>query len=285
MTTRITRTAALLALATLTATACGTNQPPSLFTKGQVSVGVKSDQPGTSYLDGYDFNGFDITVARQLLKKLGTEPNFAAVPSERRTTAVTEGRQDLVIATFSITDERSAKVDFVGPYATTPQGVMVRKDDPRIKNLSDLRGKSVCAWSGTTSGTALQKIPGLVFSGKTTADGCVRALENRQVDAVSTDTLILYGFAQSKQYPNLKVVPGIDIDSTNRYGIAMPKGHREDCYKLRDALRDYLNSSDWKRDFTTELPAVPEADAHWEAHYKPNADDLDKYSCRDKSAP
>ncbi|WP_438486475.1 transporter substrate-binding domain-containing protein [Streptomyces sp. S186] len=285
MTTRLTGIAALLALAAFTATACGTNAPPSLFAKGQVSVGVKSDQPGTSYLDSYDFRGFDITVARQLLKKLHTEPNFTAVPSERRTTAVTEGRQDLVIATFSITDQRSRDVDFVGPYAITPQGVMVRKDDHRIRTLADLRGKSVCAWSGTTSGIALQKIPGLVFSAKNTADGCVSALENHEVDAVSTDTMILHGFTQSKQYPNLKVVPGIDIDSTNRYGIAMQKGHREDCRKLRDALRDYLNSSDWKRDFTTELPAIPQADAHWEAHYKPSADDLDKYSCRDKSAP
>ncbi|MGW7094163.1 hypothetical protein [Streptomyces sp. NPDC054874] len=31
------------------------------------------------------------------------------------------------------------------------------------------------------------------------------------------------------------------------YGIAMAKGHREDCKKLKQALVDYAQSNDWNR--------------------------------------
>ncbi|MEV0372254.1 transporter substrate-binding domain-containing protein [Streptomyces sp. NPDC050636] len=274
--------AALLALGAVTATACGASEPPSLFADGKVSVGAKNDQPGTGVVRTYKFSGFDITVAKQLLKDVGAEPDFGIVPSEDRSTVLTKKSKDLVVATFSITVDRMKTLDFVGPYASTYQGVMVRRNDDRIRKPGDLSGKHVCTWPGTTSATTLQgpAYDGIDVYEAPDASMCIKDLKDEVADAVSTDQMILYGFTQEN--PDLKVVPRITFGSANHYGVAMNKGHRADCRRLRDALRDYLTDNTWSADFSTSLPSIPKANANWETDYKPRVETIDALSCRDR---
>ncbi|MFI6770022.1 transporter substrate-binding domain-containing protein [Streptomyces sp. NPDC050355] len=275
--------AVLLAGGALIATACGASGPPSLFESGKVSVGAKNDQPGTGVVHTYKFSGFDITVAQQILKAVGAEPDFGIVPSEDRSAVLTEKKKDLVVATFSITVERMKKLDFAGPYASTYQGIMVRKDDHRIRKPDDLFGKRVCTWPGTTSVTTLEgpQYSRIAVYERPDASSCIEDLKVKKVaDAVSTDQMILYGFTQEN--PDLKVVPDLTYGSANHYGIAMNKGHRKDCLRLRDALRDYVGSNSWSHDFSTSLWSIPKSDATWETDYKPRVETLDALSCRDQ---
>ncbi|MFG2135380.1 transporter substrate-binding domain-containing protein [Streptomyces sp. NPDC048650] len=273
---------ALLALTAL-ATACGADEPPSLFADGRVQVGTKNDQPGTAVVDNYKFSGFDTVVARQVLKGVGATPDFGIVPSEDRRAVLTDKTKDLVVATFSITVDRMKDLDFVGPYATTYQGVMVRRNDHEIKKPDDMVGKRVCTWPGTTSATTLEgpEYDRMVVYEQPDASTCIEDLKVKKVaDAVSTDQMILYGFTQVN--PDLKVVPDITYGSANQYGIAMAKGHRQDCRKLRDALRDYLGDNNWTQDFATSLPSIPKADPTWETNFKPRMETVDSLSCRDR---
>ncbi|MFE0377965.1 transporter substrate-binding domain-containing protein [Streptomyces inhibens] len=275
--------AALLGLAALTATACGASEPESLFADGKVSVGAKNDQPGTGVVHTYKFSGFDITVSQQILKSVGAEPDFGIVPSEDRAAVLTENKKDLVAATFSITVDRMKELDFAGPYASTYQGIMVRSKDHRIRKPEDLFGKRVCTWPGTTSVTTLEgpQYERIAVYERPDASSCIKDLKDTKVaDAVSTDQMILYGFTQEN--PGLKVVPDLTYGSANHYGIAMKKGHRQDCLKLRDALRDYVSSNSWSHDFSTSLWSIPRADPTWETDYKPRVESIDALSCRDR---
>ncbi|MEV5986156.1 hypothetical protein AB0L85_14175 [Streptomyces sp. NPDC052051] len=50
-------------------------------------------------------------------------------------------------------------LDFVGPYASTQQGILVRAEDAgRYTSLDSLAGKHVCVWRGTTSKTELEPL-------------------------------------------------------------------------------------------------------------------------------
>ncbi|MER6009915.1 transporter substrate-binding domain-containing protein [Streptomyces bluensis] len=284
---RVLRTAAAVAVLGPLAAGCSSNE--SLFDDGKVHVGAKGDQPGTSFEphDG-EFNGFDITVARELLAAVQVDsPYFSGVLSKNRATALQDGAVDLVAATFSITAQRmkpreegGAGLDFVGPYASTQQGILVRAEDyGRYKNDDDLNGKLVCVWKGTTSAEELnsEAYDKVRVREEEDAAYCVRALQKKQVDAVSTDQLILYGFMD--EYPGLRVVPGIKFGAPNDYGIAMAKGHREDCERLREALRTYVNSNDWERDFENNLPKVPKSERD---EARPTAEEIDALSCRDR---
>ncbi|WP_157878390.1 transporter substrate-binding domain-containing protein [Streptomyces chattanoogensis] len=280
---RATLLAAVLALGALTASACADDQPPSLFADGKVLVGTKNDQPGTAVVRNYKFSGFDTTVARQVLKAVGAKADFGIVPSEDRRAVLTDKTKDLVVATYSITVDRMKALDFAGPYATTYQGLMVRRNDNRIKKPDDVNGKRVCTWPGTTSATTLEgpQYDRIAVYEQPDASTCINDLKvKKTADAVSTDQMILYGFTQEN--PDLKVVPDITYGSANQYGIAMAKGHRQDCLKLRDALREYIGDNTWSQDFATSLPSIPKADATWETDFKPRIETVDSLSCRDR---
>ncbi|MFI2739735.1 transporter substrate-binding domain-containing protein [Streptomyces sp. NPDC018711] len=284
---------AVAVLATLAA-GCTAGPEPTMFGEGKtVRVGAKGDQPGTSHEphDG-EFDGFDITVTREVLGRLGVEnPLFSGILSKNRAASLRKGDVDLVAATFSITEQRMRPVedggeglDFVGPYASTPQGILVRAADKgRYRNLSDLDGRLVCVWKGTTSQKELSKpaYKQIRLHEEEDAGYCVKALEAGEVDAVSTDQLILYGFMAAE--PTLAVAPGIAFGASNDYGIAMARTpeHRKDCEKLRDALKKYVAGNEWDRDFQNNLPRVPLA-ARNEA--RPTLTEIDAVSCRDHPA-
>jgi glutamate transport system substrate-binding protein len=282
-------------LALLLTAGCGSSGTQFLrhdIPQDSIKIGVKSDQPGTGWTpDGYAFSGFDIDVAKELGQALGFHDTLVAVPSQDRVTALTQsdaGEVDLVIATFSITQDRAHQIYFTGPYAKTYQGFLVRKNDSRIKTLADLHGKRACAWEGTNSLQVLQKqVPDVVAATTSTADQCVDELRSGQVDAVSTDQLILYGFAH--QYPDLKVVPDLMIGAANYYGIGMAKHDQRgdsnlaDCRRVRDALKGYVGSSAWKQDMGQDLPMFV-ADPQWMTLDRPSVADIDRLSCTDDLA-
>ncbi|MGA5197435.1 transporter substrate-binding domain-containing protein [Streptomyces exfoliatus] len=283
-------------LAVLAAGCTAADAEPTLIGEGKkVRVGAKSDQPGTSHEPhAGEFEGFDITVAREVLGGVGVDAEsvrFDGVLSKNRAKDLRAGDFDLVTATYSITLQRTLPVeeggeglDFVGPYASTPQGVLVRADDKdSYRNLSDLDGKQICVWEGTTSLTELSKPAYQLIRLRVEKDAgyCVKALKAGDVDAVSTDQLILYGFMEAE--PTLAVVPGIAFGVVNDYGIAMHRtpAHRKDCEKLREALKTYVAGNEWGRDFENNLPRVPVA-ARNEA--RPTATEIDAVSCRERPA-
>ncbi|MBH0777738.1 glutamate ABC transporter substrate-binding protein [Nocardia bovistercoris] len=253
---------------------------PSLFEQSRVVIGVKNDQPGTSEWDSYKRTGFDIRVAYHLAKEVGVADDrhvvFNDLASDDRVQALEDGRVDLVIATFSITPERMQKIDFAGPYAVTHQGFLIRKDSPPVNTVEDLNGKTVCTWTGTTSIAALER-----YQVRTRVQGdaqtCIRDLENRRVDAVSTDQLILYGFAQQKEW---LTVTGLTIGSPNFYGVGIGKKHRDDCRKLVRAIFDYVTSDDWHRDFAETFEGLKD---RWN-DFRPKEQEINSWSCRDKVA-
>ena len=69
-------------------------------------------------------------------------------PTERASSRT--DRVDLVIATYTINDERKEQVDFAGPYYVAGQDLLVRQDDDSINGPDDLAGKKVCAATGST---------------------------------------------------------------------------------------------------------------------------------------
>ncbi|MFG2930969.1 glutamate ABC transporter substrate-binding protein [Streptomyces achromogenes] len=282
--------AAVVALAGASLAGCS-SEPTSLLAQGKIEIGSKGDQPGTSYSphDG-EFNGFDITVAREVLDRVGvkvTSSDFEGVLSKNRAHALHEGDVQLIAATYSITERRMKPkpeggdgLDFVGPYASTRQGILVRTADAgRYKSHSDLNGRLVCVWEDTTSAAELKRSAHSQIRTveMTDARDCVKALKEKKVDAVSTDQLILYGFMKDDR--SLTVAHALTFGPFNDYGIAMAKGHRDDCEKLQQALMDYAQSNDWDRDFQINLPLVPKEDRD---EARPTGDEIASQSCRDK---
>ena len=82
-------------------------------------IGVKADQPGLGLQTGNGYEGFDIEIGKIIAGKLGIEPGdieWVETVSANREAFIVNDRVDLVIATYTINDERKQQVDFAGPY-------------------------------------------------------------------------------------------------------------------------------------------------------------------------
>jgi glutamate transport system substrate-binding protein len=250
------RLGATLAALALAATACGGNDDPDLdsgagsgdnkpsfaadstmakiVSKGTLTVGTKFDQPlyGEKALSG-DVEGFDVEIARIIAEELGVKATFTEAVSKNREPFIQNGTVDIVVATYTITDKRKMVVDFAGPYYTTGQSLMVRKDDDSIKSKDDLAGKKVCSVEGSTPAERIKtEAPKAALTLFDTYGKCATAMENKQVDAVTTDEAILLGLV-SKNKEAFKVVG--EPFSDEPYGIGLKKGDQ--------AFRDFINDT------------------------------------------
>ncbi|MGH3917380.1 MAG: transporter substrate-binding domain-containing protein [Pseudonocardiaceae bacterium] len=277
----------ILLAVSLALTACATNSAaidqstttrtaPDIFSRaGGVNVGVVTDAPGFEELEpGANIReGFDVDLYRWLGNQV--PPTFTPIPVDltidERVNALRDGRVQLVVATFSITDERRESIGFAGPYMLTHQGVMVRTGDTRIQSANDLTGMTVCTLSGSTSLSQLNEgvlKNQILLTVEKSYNQCVERLLGGQVDAISTDQIVLDGLAAADP-TRLSVVDGFTFGAEERYGIGLPHGDAAACEVMTAKIRDFLISGSWDQFFDKHFPGVDHAS------YKPDPYNLD----------
>lgn len=249
------RFVAALALAVvmpLAATACGGGGDDA----NKIVIGTKFDQPGLGMKnpDG-SMSGFDVDVATYVAKSLGYSPEqieWKESPSPQRETLIANGQVSYIVGTYSITDARKEKVDFAGPYLITGQSLLVRADNSDITGAESLQNnKKLCSVSGSTPAQRIKdKYPGVQLQQYDTYSACVEALKNGAIDALTTDEVILAGYAA--QSPGTFKIVGKPF-SEERYGIGLKKGDTALRTKVNDALQKMIDDGSWKAAFEKNL--------------------------------
>ncbi|GCE40694.1 glutamate ABC transporter substrate-binding protein [Rhodococcus pseudokoreensis] len=265
----------VMALAVV-ASACGGGEEKSASqsaSEGKLTVGIKYDQPGLGLRnpDG-SFSGFDVEVAEYIAGKLGVAPEnieFKESPSAQRETLIQNGEVDYIVATYSITDARKEKVDFAGPYFIAGQSLLVKSDNTDITGPESLNGgKKLCSVTGSTPAQKVkdQYAKDVQLQEFDTYSACVEALRNGAVDAVTTDDIILAGYAA--QYPGELKVVGAPF-TQERYGVGLAKGDDETRAKINDAIEAMIADGSWARAFNETvgasgypIPAPPTVDRY-----------------------
>jgi glutamate transport system substrate-binding protein len=233
-----------------------TGAAKALADKGKIKIGVKFDQPGISNKEpGSDAPvGFDDEIGKIIAANLGIEPSkieWVQTVSDNREKFLQDGTVDLVIASYSITDDRRKVVGQAGPYYVTGQQLLVRKDDEdKIKGPDDLKNVKVCSVEGSTSLARVQDDYGAKPVPFATYSECVDQLKNKTVDAVTTDGAILLGYAA--QDPDNLVVVG-DPFSEERYGIGYKKDAAGMCDFLNKTLQKSFDDGSWADAFDSTL--------------------------------
>lgn len=253
----------------------------------KITIGSKFDQPGLAVKkpDG-SMAGFDVDVATYVAEKLGYSPDdieWKEAPSGQRETLIQNGQVDYIVATYSITDARKQKVAFAGPYLDTGQSLLVRAGDTEITGPEALaNGKRLCSVSGSTPAQRIKdKYPGVQLQQYDTYSACVEALRNRAIDAVSTDEVILAGFAA--QSPGTFKIIGKPF-SVEHYGIGLRREDPELRAKINDAIIAMQQDGSWKAAFDRNLgpagisaPPPPPLDTATDGASAERVDILGKY--------
>jgi glutamate transport system substrate-binding protein len=219
--------------------------PPS----GRLTIGISFDQPGIGLKDGDDYSGFDVDTAIYVAKALGVEKDaitWVEAKGDGRVDLLTSGAADLVVSAFSITDERRQQVDFAGPYFVAHQDLLVRRNEEDITGPDTLTGKVLCSIPGTTSTDTITARYGgsLKLEQLGSYSECVAALAKGDVDAVTTDDVVLAGFAATDEYRGrLKVLGRGFTDEV--YGIGVRKGDTAMRDNVTKALQQYVADGSW----------------------------------------
>jgi glutamate transport system substrate-binding protein len=292
---RTTRLAALAAIAALVLSACGTDDGDGngdgngdtpefeagttmaeLAEAGSIRVGTKYDQPGFGQvnLEGVP-EGFDVEIAKIIAGELGiSEENiqWTEAQSAVREELLERDSVDIVVATYTINDERKERIDFAGPYYIAGQHIMVPADETEITGPESFEdaSKTVCTVQGSTPSENIRQYLAtedqqlVLFGGYSE---CVDAMNNGDVNAVTTDNVILLGFIA--QDPDAYKLVESGTFTEEPYGIGVQKGD--------DAFRDWINdvletivedgryNEAWERtagEFDPELPTPPTVDRY-----------------------
>jgi glutamate transport system substrate-binding protein len=223
---------------------------------GSIKIGVKVDQPGIGFQQpGADSpEGFDIEVGRILAAALGIaaeDIDWVETVSDNREPFLQKGTVDMVIASYSITDERREVVGQAGPYYVTGQQLLVREvDKDSITSPEDTEGLKVCSVTGSTSLERMVQDYGADPVPFSTYSECVDQLENGTVDAVTTDGAILLGYAADN--PDELEVVGEPF-SEERYGVGYNKDEAEMCQFITDTLQSAMDDGTWAEAFEETL--------------------------------
>jgi glutamate transport system substrate-binding protein len=237
---------------------------------GKVTVGVKYDQPGLGFKGATDElpSGFDVEIAKLLVADLGIDPsdteavNYKETISDNREPFLQAGEVDLVLASYSITDERRQVVGQTGPYMVTGQQLLVKKDSD-IKSVADIKGQEVCSVTGSTSLDNVEA-EGAKPRGFDTYSECRDQVLDGTVDAMTTDGSILLGYAALN--PDELEVVGEPF-SEERIGVGYPKENPEMCEWINGVLQEAYDDGSWAEAFEltlgkagVETPAPPALD-------------------------
>lgn len=238
--------AGITALALLAA-GCGSDSASSdqgdimkkIHDRGYVKVGVKEDVPLFGYKNTStgEIEGLEVDLAKQIAKTIFNDESkvqFTPVVAKTRGPLLDSGELDMIVATYTINEERKKQYDFSQPYYTDPVGLLVKKD-AGIQSFKDLDGKTIAIPQGATTKKVFEeaaKNAGITikFVEFSTYPECKAALMSGRADAYGMDKSNLAGYVDDQT----EILP--DAFAAQNYGVATKKGNESLAKIVNDTI-------------------------------------------------
>ena len=219
---------------------------------GTINIGVFSDKNPFGYVDeNGEYQGYDVYFANRIGQDLGVEINYVSTEAANRVEYLETGKVDIILANFTVTEERAEKVDFALPYMNVALGV-VSPDSRVISDLSEIgEGDQVIVISGTTAETYLaENNPEITLQKYDTYANAKNALENGNAVAWANDNTEVIAFAL--QNPGYTVgIPSLGSQDT--IAPAVSKGNETLLNWINDEIVSLADENFFHKDYEETL--------------------------------
>lgn len=200
--------------------------PADIRERKRLNIAVKCDSPPFGYIGARSQNaGFDVEIARWFSRFAFGKSNrvtFTCVTTPAREPALTTGRVDMVIATFTYTTDRDTRIDFSRAYYKATGRLLVPNNSSTT--LANLAGKTVVTTSGSIYDrwmkNCFKDTKVLVTDSFTNA---LIAFRDGRADTLMWDDTVLVGIAGTDS--NYKLTS--DLFLPLPYGIGIKQGNTE----------------------------------------------------------
>ena len=244
-------------------TACGGNNDDTAASfrtldeikeSGKIVIGVFSDKAPFGYVDeNGEYQGYDVYFAERIAKDLGVEVEYVSTDPASRVEYAATGKVDIILANFTVTEERAQQVDFALPYMKVKLGV-VSPDNALITDVEQLNGKNLIVVKGTTAETYFEKnYPDVNLQKYDEYADAYNALLDGRGDAFSTDNTEVLAWAI--QNPGFTV--GIDaLGNADTIAPAVQKGNTTLLQWLNDEIEALGEENFFHADYEATLADV-----------------------------
>ena len=221
---------------------------------GEITIGVFSDKNPFGYVDNDGkFQGYDVYFADRIAKDLGVELKLVPVEAASRVEFLETAKVDIILANFTVTDERKEKVDFALPYMKVALGV-VSPDSAIITDAEQLNGKTLIVVKGTTAESYFtENYPDVKLQKYDEYNEAYSALQDGRGDAFSTDNTEV--LAWSMNNPGFTV--GVEsLGSTDAIAPAVTKGNENLLNLINDEITALADDQFFHADYDATLASV-----------------------------
>lgn len=223
-----------------------------IIESGVVNIGVFSDKHPFGYVDeNGEYQGYDVYFAERIGEDLGVEINYVSTEAANRVEYLETGKVDIILANFTVTDERAEKVDFALPYMSVSLGV-VSPDSRVITDLSQIGSDDeVIVISGTTAETYLtENYPDITLQKYDTYANAKNALENGNAVAWANDNTEVIAYALQ----NSGYTVGISsLGSQDTIAPAVSKGNETLLNWINDEIESLATENFFHKDYEETL--------------------------------
>ncbi len=220
---------------------------------GKINLGFREAEPPMSFLDkdgqpiGYSIdlcNYVAVAVKRQL-DRPDITVNYVPVTAETRFTAIESGKIDLLCGATTKTLGRAERVGFTQLTFVTGASLLSLSAE-RVPGIMGLKGKRVAVVDNTTTITALKGalenslVDAEVVPVSSASEG-MSALEKAEVDAFSSDQVVLIGQVITSKDPKIFYLSE-ELFSFEPFALATARGDADFQLVANRALSE-LNRS------------------------------------------
>ncbi|SFT32765.1 polar amino acid transport system substrate-binding protein [Lachnospiraceae bacterium XBD2001] len=221
----------------VTAESAGYRTLDEIKESGTINIGVFSDKSPFGYVDeNGEYQGYDVYFAERIGKDLGVDINYVSTEAASRIEYLQTGKVDIILANFTVTEERAEEVDFALPYMNVALGV-VSHDDNVVTSLDNFpEDEEIIVISGTTAETYLEKnYPNIKLQKYDAYAEAKTAFENRNAIAWANDNTEVIAFAIENEGYEVGIP---SLGSADTIAPAVTKGNSS----LLDWLNDEIKS-------------------------------------------
>lgn len=221
---------------------------------GKIRIAVFSDKAPFGYVDkDGKYQGYDVYFAERLANDLGVKPEYTSVDPAARVDVLTSNKVDLVLANFTVTEERKEKVDFAKPYMKVALGVVSPQNAP-ITDVGQLDGKTLIIAKGTTAETWFEKnAPNVKLQKYDQYADAYNALLDGRGDAFSTDNTEVLAWAKANKGFKVGITRLGDDDTI---APAVQKGNKELLDFVNDEIVKLGKDDFFHKDYQETLEPV-----------------------------
>ena len=219
---------------------------------GVINIGVFSDKNPFGYVDEYgEYQGYDVYFARRLGEDLGVKINFVSTEAANRVEYLETGKVDIILANFTVTEDRAKKVDFALPYMNVALGV-VSPNSRVITDLSEIKSDDqVIVISGTTAEIYLiENNPEIKLQKYDTYANAKNALENGNAVAWANDNTEVIAYALQNEGYTVGIPT---LGSNDTIAPAVTKGNTTLLNFINDEIKSLANENFFHKDYEATL--------------------------------